>query len=458
MKVSASFRDPSGFLFHSQGKLYRQVNYSYQADYEKLMTSGLYEQLTRSGAMIDHQEADPSLAFDPGQAYKVIQPRPIGFVSYPYEWCFGELKEAALLTLAIARRSLEFGMSLKDASAYNVQFENGRAIFIDTLSFETYQEGQPWVAYRQFCQHFLAPLALMAAKDIRLNQLVKVFLDGIPLDMASVLLPVRSRLSPGLMTHIHLHARSQQHYADKTIQKGELKPNVSRMATLGLLENLTGTVKRLKLKSVQTEWADYYQDNNYSEEAFAAKKEIIAKFIDRIKPGTVWDLGANTGEFSRLASALGIQTIAFDIDPGAVQQNYLRMKANKEKHLLPLIMDLTNPSPGIGWQLQERQSLLERGTADTVFALALIHHLAIANNVPLPDVADFLAKLGRYLVIEFVPKTDSQVGRLLANRVDIFPAYTQAGFEEAFKSNFKFLEVQVIPDSERVLYLMENKS
>jgi len=210
-------------MFTSDGIFYRQVNHHYQKEYDLLMNSVLYEQLTRSSTLISHTEVNLGLAPQPDLAYKVIRPEPVGFISYPYEWCFNQLKDAAILTLAIGRRALEFGMSLKDASAYNIQFHRGRPVFIDTLSFEEYVEGQPWVAYKQFCQHFLAPLALMAKTDIRLLQLLKVYIDGIPLDLASELLPASTKMNFGLSTHIHLHARSQKKYADKEISHQEVE-------------------------------------------------------------------------------------------------------------------------------------------------------------------------------------------------------------------------------------------
>ncbi len=454
-RIAASFRDPSGFMFNQKGLVYRQINKSYQADYDTLMESGLYERLTKSGAMIAHEEVDKALALIPDLVYKVVKPEPIDFISYPYEWCFGQLREAALLTLAIAKRSLEFGMSLKDASAYNVQHFKGRAVLIDTLSFEIYREGEPWIAYRQFCQHFLAPLALMVYCDVRLSQLMRVNIDGIPLDLASALLPNKTYFRFGLLMHIHMHARSQKRYSDQIVVKDVVKAKMSRMALIGLLESLETTVKNLTVKGINTEWAGYYQDNNYSEDAFQAKKQVISAFLARIKPDSVWDLGANTGEFSRLASDQGIRTVAFDIDPGAVTQNYKQVKAKHEKNILPLVMDLTNPSPSLGWHHQERSSLVARGPVDAILALALVHHLAIANNVPLLDIANFFKDLGRYLIIEFVPKTDSQVKRLLTTREDIFPDYTQSGFEIAFGQAYKILESKALVGSERMLYLME---
>ena len=454
-KVSGSFRDPSGFMFKHDGKLYRQVNQKYREEYDLLMNSGLYDQLNKSRTLVAHKEVALDIAPRPEIAYKVIQPEIVDFISYPYEWCFNQLKDAAILTLAIARRALEFGMSLKDASAYNIQFHQGKPVFIDTLSFEKYEEGAPWVAYRQFCQHFLAPLALMAKMDIRLAQMLRLHIDGIPLDLASKLLPGSTRMNFGLATHIHIHAKSQQRYADKEVSHEEVKARMSKTSMLGLLDSLLSTVKSLNVKTIQTEWTDYYQDNNYTPASFEAKRQLVRSFIQKVQPKQVWDLGGNTGEFSRAASDLQIQTVCFDIDSGAVQQNYDLVKQNKEKFMLPLRMDLTNPSPDLGWHNAERESMQARGPVDLVMALALIHHLAISNNVPLVDVANYFADLGDYLIIEFVPKSDSQVKRLLASRLDIFPDYTLEGFRKAFTQRYVLLDEKPVEGSERTLFLMK---
>lgn len=455
-KLKASFRDPSGFLFRREGVLYRQVNRKYQADYDHLMQSGLYDRLVKAGLLIPHREVE-IVPEQPEIAYRILQPEVVSFISYPYEWSFGQLKDAALLTLAITRQSLESGMMLKDASAYNIQFHNGKPVLIDTLSFEVYKEGQPWVAYRQFCQHFLAPLALMAFTDVRLNQLLRVYIDGVPLDLASKLLPGKTRWNFGLASHIHLHANAQKRYADQAVDKAAVERRMSKLSLLGLLDNLEGTVRGLRWAPAHTEWADYYDATNYTREAFELKKTLVSAFIQRVNPRQVWDLGANNGEFSRLASVRGIDTVAFDIDPDAVEKNYQAVKANTEKKLLPLVLDLTNPSPSIGWENCERESLAERGPVDLVLALALIHHLAISNNVPLERLAATFAALGRWLVIEFIPKDDSQVQRLLATREDIFPSYTQEGFQEAFSHSFDIVEKAQINGSKRTLFLMKAK-
>lgn len=451
-----SFRDPSGFLFSRENTLYRQINTVYAEEYDKLLASGLYKELTDKGLLIPHEETNQPFD-DQSTGYKVIQPDWIPFISYPYEWSFSQLKDAALTTLSIQKLAFEKGMSLKDASAYNIQFHKGKPVFIDTLSFETYKEGEPWVAYRQFCQHFLAPLALMSSKDIRLGQLLRVYIDGIPLDLAALLLPFSSRFNMSLYMHIILHGKSQKkHESDaQTPKTGGRK--VSRLGFMGIIQSLEKAVKKLEWTPEGTEWGDYYNDTNYSSAAATHKEEIVSRFINDIKPGAVWDLGANDGRFSRLAGSRGIPVNAFDIDPSAVEKNYRAIKQNNESSILPLLLDLTNPSPGIGWENNERESFMERGPVDLILALALIHHLAISNNVPLEKIAAFFSQLCTNLVIEFVPKTDSQVQRLLTTREDIFTEYTKDAFEAAFSEYFSIKQSVPVNDSQRTLYLLQNK-
>ncbi|MEN8242938.1 MAG: class I SAM-dependent methyltransferase [Chloroflexota bacterium] len=452
---NASFRDPSGFLFRQDGVLYRQVNRRYAAEYDHLMASGLYQGLEKIGRLVAHQESKIS-PFKPEISYKVIRPEQIPFISYPYEWSFSQLKEAALVTLSIQERALNYGMSLTDASAYNIQFIRGKAGLIDTLSFEFYEEGQPWAGYKQFCQHFLAPLALMAKKDIRLGQLMRNYIDGIPLDLTSKLLPGATKLSPGLTMHIDLHAKAQKKFGDQKAGNSQHK-EISKQALLGLVDSLKNTIQKLSWEPSGTEWGSYYESTNYSDQAFHHKKQLITDWVKEVKPKQVWDLGANTGVFSRLASEQGIFTAAFDIDPAAVEQNFQQAKSAKEQNILPLVLDLTNPSPAIGWHNHERESFIERAPADMVFALALIHHLAISNNVPFPQLAKFFRDLGTWLVIEFIPKSDSQVQKLLQNRADIFDQHNREDFERIFENHFTIHKKENIQESERYLYLMEKR-
>jgi len=447
----SSFRDPSGYIFSKNDTLYRQINEVYRENFDHLMNSGLYKRLTDLKLLIAHVDVDIKYAIFEN-AYKIISPELVPHISYPYEWCFSQLRDVALTTLKIQKIALEFGMVLKDCSAFNVQFIKNKPVFIDTLSFEKYKDGQPWVAYRQFCQHFLAPLALMGYTDIRLNQLFKIYIDGIPLDLASLLLPASTRFKFSLLTHIHLHAKSQKHYSNKTINTKN--KNVNRISLLGIIDSLNSAINKMKWKPKGTEWGDYYCDTNYSVEAFENKKKIVEKYLDKINPKNVWDLGGNLGIFSRLASTRGIQTISFDIDPAAIEKNYLECTAKKEEYILPCLLDLTNPSPGIGWENRERMSLTERGPVDMVFLLAFIHHLAISNNLPFNKVAGFLNGICKYLIIEFIPKDDSQIQKLLSNRTDIFSNYTQSIFENEFTRHFKILNSLKIQNSNRTLYLM----
>lgn len=456
ISLGASFRDPSGFLFTREGVLYRQVNQVYADDYIRLMESGLYAKLVKAGLLVPHTESDTQPA-DEKRSFKVLCPERVPFISYPYEWSFGQLKDAALATLSIQKRALKSGMSLKDASVYNIQFHKGKPMLIDTLSFESYEEGEPWVAYRQFCQHFLAPLALMAYRDVRLNQLLRVYIDGVPLDLASQLLPGRTRLNLGLSTHIHLHAIAQKRYEDVLVTEARGGRKMSKDALLGLIESLLDTVRKLEWKPVGTEWADYYSANNYTDFAFEHKKVLVGDWLLKIAPKILWDLGANSGIFSRIAVESGAYVISSDIDPGAVEMNYRQVKERNEQNLLPLVLDLTNPSPSIGWQNRERDSFLQRGPVDAVLALALVHHLAITNNVPMELLAEFFAGCGEWLIIEFVPKSDSQVQKLLRNREDIFSEYTRTGFESAFTQWYTIQESSAVRDSERWLYLMYRK-
>lgn len=460
-RLSASFRDPSGIVYSQDGKLLRQVNQVYQEDYDLLLSSGLYEKLTKKKLLIPHQEVEDA-PLEPDRSYKIIQPEKIGFISYPYEWSFTQLKDAALLTLSIQKAALNAGMTLKDASAYNIQFHRGSPVLIDTLSFTKYIEGAPWIAYRQFCQHFLGPLALMSKIDLRLNKLLIDYIDGIPLDLCSRLLPVSSRFNLGLQMHIHLHAGAEGRYADtsasKEVSLAGQKLTISKNGLLGLLESLESTIKKLDVKISGKEWAGYYSDTNYSAAAFNAKKTIVHDLVQELNPNFVLDLGANTGVFSlEAASGPECLVVSADIDGEAVELNYRNLKKIGQKNILPLIIDLTNPSPAIGWDNQERDSFYSRRQADVVLALALIHHLAIANNVPLGDIARTMANLGECLVLEFVPKDDSQVKRLLRSREDIFPDYSLEGLTDAFEPFFEIQKRIPVPESQRTIFLFKRR-
>jgi hypothetical protein len=465
VKNPGSFRDPAGFVFTHNKTVYRQVNKTGQTDYDYFMSSGLYDALVKAGLITEHREVKslPSLPAD-GQRYKILQPTRVPFISYPYEWSFDQLRDVALLTLRILKLSLEHGMILKDASAYNIQFVGNKPILIDTLSFAVYKPGQAWEGYKQFCEHFVGPLALAHYATPDLLKIQRAYLDGIPLGITSRLLPQRARLRGGLLSHIFIHASSSKRHQGNQVTNSTSKTRtVSSFAMQGIIGSLEAIVKKLRPANRKTEWGDYYSFTNYSDTAFKTKravvKELIQKALPKPEASMVWDVGANNGEFSEVAAELGAYTVAFDIDEIAVTCNYRskRERAVADK-MLPLVQDLTNPSPDLGWNQAERASMISRGPADVVLALAIIHHLAIGNNVPFPEMAKFFASIAKNLIIEFVPKEDSKVQILLSSRPDIFVEYDAKHFESAMSEYFTITKKVPVKDSRRTIYLFKNKA
>ena len=428
------------------------------ADWEAARASGLLDRLHADGLLVDHVDASLDIAALP-EAVAVIQPRMLDFISYPYEWSFSQLKEAALLTLELQSRALDAGMRLKDASAYNIQFDAGRPILIDSLSFELAPRTEPWPAYRQFCEHFLAPLALVAHRDARCGLMLREFIDGIPLDLAAGLLPGRTRLNLGLASHLHLHAGAQRRAARAAPPAEDAPRRERRISETGqraLLDSLRRTVAGLRWEP-SGHWAGYAGTTSYSDAATASKAHIVREMLTAIGGRSAWDIGANTGTYSAIAADAGYRVIAWDQDAGSVESHWRSVRGDGNGGILPLICDLSNPSPAIGWGLRERGSFLERGTPDAIMALALVHHLAIGNNVPLVGVAELFARMAPRAIVEFVPKEDPMTRRLLAARRDVFPDYTIDGFRAAFGESFSIEREAPIPDSPRTLFLLERR-
>ena len=451
-KHPASYRDPCGFVFFHEGELYRQVNLCYREHYDYLISSGLYKKLIKDGLLIPHEEVNvPSP--EPSQVHRVIKPERIPFTSYPYEWCFSQLKDAALITLKIQKTALDHGMVLKDATPYNIQFYKGKPVLIDTLSFEIYRDGEPWRAYRQFCQGFLAPLVLAAYTDLRTLSLFRIFHEEYPLDFVASLLPSKTKFRPGIFTHIHLHAGLQTKMGMSQLPERKIGKN----ALYGMVEALQGIVEGLKPKIKKSVWSSYYEQLSYTSGAFEDKKKVVEEWIRKLSPSTVWDLGANVGIFSRISASCGVFTMSFDMDPVCVEVNYTECKKKGEVNILPLVMDLTNPSPGIGWENKERESFIERGPCDTALALALVHHLAIGRNVPFEKMAQFFSRICKNLIIEFIPPDDERAKLLLSRKKENFEWYNLNRFEKTFSRFFIILERKQLKDSSRVLYLMGGK-
>jgi SAM-dependent methyltransferase len=453
----ASFRDPSAFVFWRDGQPYRQIQHAFAAEWDAFEASPLKPRLIEERRLIRYEPVGLDLAATPG-AHAVIRPERIEFLSYPYEWTFGELREAALLTLDIQLEAIAAGWTLKDASAYNIQFHDARPIHIDSASFEPLEEGAPWVAYRQFCEQFLGPLALAGRRDVRLSDLLRLGPDGIALDLASRLLPRRTWLDFGLLSHVHLHARAQRrHAADDGDGSAARQAHLSRSRLEGLIRNLRSTVAGLDWHAGGTEWADYAEHTSYGQRAAADKDRLVDSFVRELPGRSVWDLGANTGRFSRIAADAGKHVVALDIDPAAAERHFRAVREAGRTDILPLVVDIANPSPALGWAGRERRSLLERADADAILALALVHHLAISRNVPLPMVLDLFADLAPWAIVEFVPKEDPMVRRLLATRRDVFADYDLGAFRAAAATRFEIVHEEPIADSTRVLFLLHRR-
>ena len=446
---TSSFRDPSSYVYHENNTIYRKINKIYFKQYDYLITSGLYDELVEKKLLIKHQEIERN------DEYIIIKPEQVPFISYPYEWCFDELKDASLLTLEIQNIALKYNMILKDATAYNIQFLNGKPIFIDTPSFEFYEEGSPWGAYGQFCRHFMAPLLLMANVDENLNCLLRNYIDGIPIDLADNILKNRGGMTA--FQHIKIHGKS----ISQNNNSNELKKvNISKTNMINIILMMKRQIEKLKRQNNNTEWDKYYDNTNYDELAEKSKFSIVEKYLKNIKfnpNDIVWDFGANDGKYSKIAEKQGIYVISYDIDYNAVNRNYKKSEEMGKK-ILPLLLDLTNPPSSIGFAQNERKGLNERGPVKCIMFLAIIHHVCISNNIPFNKLSKWLSTICNNLVIEFVPKNDSQVQKLLKTRKDIFKNYDEKTFEDEFSRYFKIIEKNKITNSERILYFMELKN
>lgn len=452
-KISGSFRDPCGYVYADGGRIIRTLNSMYREHWELALSSGLLGALSGRHFLPEYREIEPLEG-----SWKTLEVEEIPWISYPYEWSFYQLRDAARLTLEIQAEALERGLTLKDASAYNVQFNGARPVFIDLLSFEKRAPDSPWSGYRQFCMQFLAPLAL-AVHDPRLGRLSAGWIGGIPLNLAWKLLPWRAGFSAGLQLHLHLHGRAERKYGDARRADAKVRQaKIGGKALLELVGSLRRTVDSLRGPTLPGDWTDYYADTNYSESATAAKQRIVETAAGQAGGGLAHDLGANTGRFSAIMAPYFKQVIASDMDAPAVARHYMRLKKNGDGKILPLVLDLSNPSPGIGWDNSERMPWAGRGAANFVCALALTHHLYFTEGIPWERQVAFFAgllRVGGSLLLEFVPREDSQVRRMLAARDDIFTDYTLDDLRGALGRRFLEERIWPLPDSDRSLILLK---
>lgn len=450
---AASFKDPSGFVFQADGILYRQVNQQYAAQYQRLLRSGLLEQLVEQQLLIPHQELVENLT-QSDDWYLTLVPEKIPYISYSYEWSFEQLRDAGLLTLQILRTAISRDMILKDATPYNIQFHKGKPIFIDTLSFEQYDPSQPWVAYRQFCQCFLFPLYLEHYLRTGMQKIIGAYMDGIPVDLTAKLLPFKSRFNGGVWLHVLL-----QNTIAKSGRNTRTAAGFSRNKLLHLVSHLESILRGFPSgKPLKTTWSTYYGETILSKDYLQEKEKSFRALLQEVNAGTVLDLGANDGYFSKILAEGNRQVIATDIDHQCINNLYLHTKKNAIGHILPLVLDIASPSPAIGFHNKERASFHQRIQTELVVALALVHHLVIGRNIPLTDIAAYMNDIAPQLIIEFVDKGDVKVQEMLANRTDIFDTYTEAGFEAAFSGWFHIIRKAPLPHAQRTLYYMKRKN
>lgn len=450
----SSFRDPSGHIVVKDGAIHRIVNPIYFPQYKSLTDSGFYNKLFENQLLVPHTEINADASGI------LIKPENIPFYSYPYEWSFSQYKHAALHTLKLQRYAVTNGFTLKDATAFNIAFHKGLPVFVDTLSFDRYTEGEPWRAYKQFMMHFLGPLVLAKYFGSDMLKTLGQYIDGIPLDKLVKMLPFKARFITVLYTNIYLTAKYEAKYSN-TKSNGKAG-KISKSAHLKILDALYNYIKDLEL-SEKTEWKDYYDVTNYDTAAFDYKKAILRKWYQSIHAGKLVDLGGNDGTFSRVLKDLSTEIIVTDIDANAVDHNYLQVLKNKEHNILPLVCDLLNPSPGIGLNNEERSPIFDRikkGKYDVTLALALIHHISLTGNVPFDLSAKMFASLTPYLIIEFPDRADSWVDFLLKSKREFaghFDYYNKANFEKEYAVYFDFIQTQHIPNSERTMYLLKRK-
>lgn len=458
-----SFRDPAGRVFDTGCRIFRVINRTAMSDFEAVLATGFLDSLVEQGRLVPWSVVSDNEAQSlfPDAACVLEHPR-LEVISHPYEWSFGMLRAAALLHLDIALEALDAGLTLTDATAYNIQFVGHKPVFIDHLSFRPYREGEFWIAHRQFCEQFLNPLLLRTELGIPHNAWFRGALEGIPTDHVARLLPMRARLSLRMNAHVFLPAHYQKGTQSDAVRgSGSLRPGkgLPRRGYEGLLRQLRGWIGSMcpgdRKASV---WGDYAERNTYADSETAEKRRIVAEFAAARRPRLLLDIGCNSGFFSEAAIAAGAGSVlGFDFDQHSLDNAY-RRAVDKTLPFQALFLDAANPSPGQGWRQAERAGFAERARADAVIALAFIHHLAIARNIPLDQLIAWLTERAPSGLIEYVPKSDPTVQAMLRHRDDIFADYSPEAFETLLARHTNIVASTQVSASGRTIYEFERRS
>jgi ribosomal protein L11 methylase PrmA len=454
---SGSFRDPSGQVFLSNGRVLRTVNPSIADDFRYAEDSGLFADLIGKGWLVDYEHTAPAALGTSGQQAAFVLEHPaLPMISYAYEWPFSALKAAALLHLDVHLAALDRNMTLSDASAYNVQFIGTRPVFIDILSFVRYHDGSLWPGHKQFCEQFLNPLLLHAYFGISHSAWFRGALEGVPVEDLAALLPWWRRIAPRPLIHVVLQSVFQRRARQSGVISQTAPAKTAKLPKPALCRMLSGLRKWIAglepSKRERTVWESYAQETSYSDDETEQKRSFLMDFVRETNAKRVWDLGCNTGNYLIAALDAGAEYgVGFDFDHGALEAGF-RRSARDGSLIQFLYLDAANPSSDQGWAQRERKGLLARAGGDAVFALALIHHLAITRNVPLDAIVDWIVALAPSGVIEFVPKRDPMVQALLRNRADIFPDYTEDAFRQALSVRADITATRTVSASGRTLY------
>ncbi len=459
---SGSFRDRDGRIYLQDERVFRGLSASAMENFAAIRETAFYRKFSASGSLIKTSKlnvADNPLAEHLQQPWAgFLEHERVEIISYPYEWTFGMLKAAALLQLQLTQAAIEEGFTLKDATPYNVQFVGAKPVFIDIPSFEPLAEGAPWSGYRQFCEMFLFPLMLQAYKGVQFQPFLRSRIDGVDVQTACRLFGFRDRFRKGVMAHVWLQAKLDRRYggSSENIRSSLKSAGFNRELILVNIRKLKKLVNRLQWEGDGSEWGDYTSFHNYSDDDHVRKEEFVARCVQDVKPGTVWDIGCNTGQFSRIAAQHGRQVVATDIDHFAVERLYRdpRTPAN----VLPLVHNVADPSPNWGWRNRERRDLQYRSQPDMVLCLALIHHVVITANIPLAEFIDWLAGLSGQLVIEYVSRADDKVQTLLRNKEDKYWDYHRDYLEQQLERHFRILQRIELREGQRQLYWCEKKA
>lgn len=460
LPAAGSFRDPLSRVFSDVDgvAVWRGLAAEALADYQALASTAFFPAALQRGDIVATR-LEPGVSPLAGDWAGVLRHDRIGVLSYPYEWSFEMLRDAARLQLALSRQALAEEMTTKDASSYNIQFVGSKPVFIDVGSFERLRKGEPWAGYRQFCELFLNPLYLQALCDVPFQPLLRSNVHGISPALAAALLGRRGRWHKGVFTHVRLQARAERKYADVEREES-LRAEVKRVGfgpklIDAQLANLQRAVERLPWRQQSSTWSDYGDRAHYTDRDLQAKESFVAAAVAKAgRRDLVLDLGANDGRFSQVSVDAGAASVvAVDSDGVVIDRLYRRLRANDERRILPLVLDLSDPSPALGWRSRERPSFVDRVRPDLTLCLAVVHHLALTNTVPLDEIADFLADFGAALVVEFPHRDDVMAKRLLARkRSGLFDSYDVSNWELALQRRFAVRERLVLPSGTRTLY------